>query len=64
MGLALMWPHFLQAESGSSVQISIFSPHFWHRISSGFGVRISELPGQPSLKSPMVELYLFSGEKI
>ena len=55
MGRAFRWPHFLQAVSGSSLQISIFSPHFWHRISSGLGERISMLPGHPSLN--MTSLY-------
>jgi len=49
MGREFSLPHFLQRESGSSDQISIFSPHCWHRISSGLGVRISALPGHPSL---------------
>jgi hypothetical protein len=49
MGRAFICPHFLHAVSGSSLQISILSPHFWQRISSGFGDRISALPGHPSL---------------
>jgi hypothetical protein len=49
MGRAFVWPHFLHVVSGSSDQISIFSPHCWHRISSGLGERISALPGHPSL---------------
>jgi hypothetical protein len=59
---AFRWPHFLQTASGSSDQISIFSPHFWHRISSGLGDRISALPGQPSLNNPMIQLYLVPGK--
>src|SRR5512135_368170 len=49
IGRAFRCPHFLHWVSGSSVHISTFSPHFWQRISSGLGVRISALPGQPSL---------------
>src|SRR5574341_1218715 len=54
MGRAFRCPHFLHAISGSSLQISIFSPHFWHRMSSGFGERISALPGQPSLNMSLL----------
>src|SRR5512143_1036361 len=49
IGREFRCPHFLHWVSGSSLQISIFSPHFWHLMSSGLGWRISMLPGHPSL---------------
>jgi len=56
--------HFLHIESGSSVQISIFRRTSGNGYPRASDVRISELPGQPSLNIPMVLLYLSSPEKI